>query len=512
MTIEQATDELTVRRNKLAGLRQLGVAFPNTFKRSHYSAEIHDQFDQVAAEELNSQTNFVKVAGRVLGKRQMGKASFIQVQDGKGKIQGYLAKDVLGEEAYKYFLDYCDLGDIVAVEGNVFKTKTGETSVKATAFQILTKALRPLPDKFHGLSDTETRYRQRYLDLIVNEKSRETFQMRSKLIAKIRNYLVDHGFMEVETPMLSGLAGGAAARPFVTHHNALDQDMYLRIAPELYLKRLVVGGFERVFELNRNFRNEGVSVRHNPEFTMLEFYQAYANVHDFMELTEDLLEKLATELLGTTDVPYGDQVFNFKGPFQKLTMVEAICKYAPEITPEQVMDEAECERLLAARGIKREKSWGHGQLITQLFEATAEENLIQPTFIYQYPLEVSPLARKNDQNPFFTDRFEFFIGGREIGNGYSELNDAQDQSSRFEDQLKAKALGDDEAMDFDEDFVFALEQGLPPTAGEGLGIDRLAMIFTNSPSIRDVILFPAMRKLAPKAEEKSADEAQDAAA
>lgn len=495
---QEVHSELEARALKLDKLRALGTtAFPNTFKRDAYSAELHHKYDEVDAEALKEQEIPVKIAGRVVTKRQMGKASFITIQDGKGRIQAYLAKDVLGDEAYQYFLDFTDLGDIVAVEGTVFKTKVGELSVRATSYQILTKALRPLPDKFHGLADQEVRYRQRYLDLITNEDSRKTFEIRSKLIAGIRKYLVDRDFMEVETPMLQAIAGGAAAKPFITHHNALDMEMYLRIAPELYLKRLVVGGFERVFELNRNFRNEGVSVRHNPEFTMLEFYMAYANVYDLMDMLEDMLSGLALDILGTTDVPYGDYVFDFKGPYQRLTMVEAICKYAPEITPEQVMDEATCEALLKARGIEREKSWGHGRCIAELFEATAEEHLIQPTIIYQYPIEVSPLARKNDDNPFFTDRFEFFIGGREIGNGYSELNDAQDQAERFRDQLKAKDLGDDEAMAFDEDFVWALEQAMPPTAGQGLGIDRLAMIFSNSPSIRDVILFPALRH-APK--------------
>lgn len=492
-TALEVQNEFESRAHKLDQLRSRGVAFPNTFKRDHYSSQLHDKFDEVDGELLKEQHHNVKIAGRLMTKRQMGKASFITIQDGKGKIQAYLSKDNLGEEVYKYFLDYTDLGDIVAVEGSVFKTKVGELSVKATSFQILTKALRPLPDKFHGLADQEVRYRQRYLDLITNEDSRRTFMIRSKLITAIRKYLTDHDFLEVETPMLHSILGGAAAKPFITHHNVLDMEMYLRIAPELYLKRLVVGGFERVFELNRNFRNEGVSVRHNPEFTMLEYYMAYANVYDLMDMLEDMLSTLAMDILGTTDVVYGEHTFNFKGPYQRLTMVEAICKYAPEITPEQVLNEQACEALLKKYGVEREKSWGHGRCIAELFEVTCEEHLIQPTFIYQYPIEVSPLARKNDDNPLFTDRFEFYIGGREIGNGYSELNDAQDQVKRFEDQLKAKDLGDDEAMQFDEDFVTALEQAMPPTAGQGIGIDRLAMIFTNSPSIRDVILFPALR-------------------
>ncbi|MFC6276221.1 lysine--tRNA ligase [Psittacicella hinzii] len=487
-------NEFEARVQKLDELRARGIAFPNTFKRDHYSVDLHQKYDQVDADTLKEQANPAKIAGRVMFKRNMGKAAFISIQDAKGRIQAYLAKDVLGEQAFDYFKDLTDLGDIVAVEGTVFKTKTGELTIRATSFQILTKALRPLPDKFHGLEDQETRYRQRYLDLIMNEDTRKTFVIRSKVISGIRNFLIERDFLEVETPMLHSIVGGAAARPFITHHNTLDQDMFLRIAPELYLKRLVVGGFERVFELNRNFRNEGMSVRHNPEFTMLEWYQAYANVYDNMLLVEELLEKLALDILGTTDVPYGEQVFNFKGPYQRLSMIEAICKYAPEITEEQILDEATCEQLLAQRGVKREKSWGHGRCISELFEAVAEHHLIQPTFIYSYPLEVSPLARKNDENPLFTDRFEFFIGGREIGNGYSELNDAQDQAQRFQDQLKAKDLGDDEAMDYDEDFINALEQGLPPTAGQGIGIDRLVMILSNQPSIRDVILFPTLRK------------------
>lgn len=486
-------NEFEARAKKLDTLRELGVAFPNTFKRDAYSEDLHEKYDEVDGESLKAQEIPVKVAGRIMLKRNMGKAAFITIQDAKGRIQAYLAKDVLGEETYDYFKDLADLGDIVALEGTLFKTKTNELTVRTSFFQILTKALRPLPDKFHGLEDQEIRYRQRYLDLITNEQTRRTFQIRSQLITGIRNFLVERGFLEVETPMLQPIAGGAAARPFITHHNALDMDMYLRIAPELYLKRLVVGGFERVFELNRNFRNEGVSVRHNPEFTMLEWYMAYANVYDNMALVEELLEKLALDILGTTDIHYGEHVFNFKGPFQRLSMIEAICKYTPDVTEEQILDEAQCAALLQKYGVQREKSWGHGRCISELFEAVAEHHLIQPTFIYSYPLEVSPLARSNDENPLFTDRFEFFIGGREIGNGYSELNDAQDQAKRFEDQLRAKALGDDEAMDLDEDFVNALEQGLPPTAGQGLGIDRLAMIFTNSPSIRDVILFPSMR-------------------
>ena len=386
-----------------------------------------------------------------------------------------------------------DLGDIIGARGTLFKTQTGELSIHCTELRLLTKALRPLPDKFHGLQDQEVRYRQRYLDLIANDKSRQTFVVRSKILAAIRQFMVARGFMEVETPMMQVIPGGASARPFITHHNALDLDMYLRIAPELYLKRLVVGGFERVFEINRNFRNEGISVRHNPEFTMMELYMAYADYHDLIELTESLFRTLAQEVLGTTKVTYGEHVFDFGKPFEKLTMREAIKKYRPE-TDMADLDNFDAAKALAESiGITVEKSWGLGRIVTEIFDEVAEAHLIQPTFITEYPAEVSPLARRNDVNPEITDRFEFFIGGREIGNGFSELNDAEDQAERFQEQVNAKAAGDDEAMFYDEDYVTALEYGLPPTAGLGIGIDRMIMLFTNSHTIRDVILFPAMR-------------------
>ena len=376
----------------------------------------------------------------------------------------------------------------------MFKTKTDELTVKATEVQLLTKALRPLPDKFHGLSDQETRYRQRYLDLIANEESRRTFVIRSKVVAGIRQFFIERGFLEVETPMLQVIPGGAAAKPFVTHHNALDIDMYLRIAPELYLKRLVVGGFERVFELNRNFRNEGVSVRHNPEFTMLEYYQAYADYHDLMNNTEELLRKLALDILGSTIVPYGEYEFDFGKPFERITMHEAVVKYGNGITMEDLHDFEHACKIADGLGIEVQKSWGLGSVVNAIFEEVAEHHLIQPTFLMAHPAEISPLARRNDENPEVTDRFELFIGGREIGNGFSELNDAEDQAARFDAQVAAKEAGDDEAMFKDDDFVTALEHGLPPTAGEGLGIDRLAMLFANAASIRDVILFPAMKQ------------------
>ncbi|EPF0965653.1 lysine--tRNA ligase [Klebsiella pneumoniae] len=457
-------NELKARREKLAALREQGVAFPNDFRRDHTSDQLHAEFDAKDNDELASLNVEVAVAGRMMTRRVMGKASFVTLQDVGGRIQLYVARDDLPEGVYNEQFKKWDLGDIIAARGKLFKTQTGELSIHCTELRLLTKALRPLPDKFHGLQDQEVRYRQRYLDLIANEESRHTFRIRSQILATMRQFMVARGFMEVETPMMQVIPGGASARPFITHHNALDLDMYLRIAPELYLKRLVVGGFERVFEINRNFRNEGISVRHNPEFTMMELYMAYADYKDLIELTESLFRTLAQTVLGKTEVPYGDQVFDFGKPFEKLTMREAIKKHRPETNMADLDN----------------------------FDA-AKAHLIQPTFITEYPAEVSPLARRNDVNPEITDRFEFFIGGREIGNGFSELNDAEDQAQRFQDQVNAKAAGDDEAMFYDEDYVTALEYGLPPTAGLGIGIDRMVMLFTNSHTIRDVILFPAMR-------------------
>ncbi|OSC81201.1 lysine--tRNA ligase [Klebsiella pneumoniae] len=460
-------NELKARREKLAALREQGVAFPNDFRRDHTSDQLHAEFDAKDNDELASLNVEVAVAGRMMTRRVMGKASFVTLQDVGGRIQLYVARDDLPEGVYNEQFKKWDLGDIIAARGKLFKTQTGELSIHCTELRLLTKALRPLPDKFHGLQDQEVRYRQRYLDLIANEESRHTFRIRSQILATMRQFMVARGFMEVETPMMQVIPGGASARPFITHHNALDLDMYLRIAPELYLKRLVVGGFERVFEINRNFRNEGISVRHNPEFTMMELYMAYADYKDLIELTESLFRTLAQTVLGKTEVPYGDQVFDFGKPFEKLTMREAIKKHRPETNM------ADLDNFDAAKALA--------------------ESLIQPTFITEYPAEVSPLARRNDVNPEITDRFEFFIGGREIGNGFSELNDAEDQAQRFQDQVNAKAAGDDEAMFYDEDYVTALEYGLPPTAGLGIGIDRMVMLFTNSHTIRDVILFPAMR-------------------
>ncbi len=491
--IRELNNELKSRSEKLVALRQNGVAFPNDFRRDTQSDKLHAEFDAKENEELEATGIEVSVAGRMMTRRIMGKASFVTLQDAGGRIQLYVSRDDLPEGYYNEQFKKWDLGDILGARGKLFKTKTGELSIHCSELRLLTKALRPLPDKFHGLADQETRYRQRYLDLIANEESRNTFRIRSKIMAGIRQFMVEREFMEVETPMMQVIPGGASARPFITHHNALDIDMYLRIAPELYLKRLVVGGFDRVFEINRNFRNEGISPRHNPEFTMMELYMAYADYNDLIELTESLFRTLAESVLGHSEVTYGDQIFDFGKPFARLTMREAIKKYRPETELSDLDDFDKAVALAHSLGIKTEKSWGLGRVVTEIFEETAESQLIQPTFITEYPAEVSPLARRNDENPEITDRFEFFIGGREIGNGFSELNDAEDQAERFRQQVNAKDAGDDEAMFYDEDYVTALEHGLPPTAGLGIGIDRMVMLFTNSHTIRDVILFPALR-------------------
>ncbi|HFT5242069.1 TPA: lysine--tRNA ligase [Yersinia enterocolitica] len=490
---QELNSELQARREKLAALREKGIAFPNDFRREHLSDQLHAEYGSKENEELEALHIEVTVAGRMMTRRIMGKASFVTLQDVGGRIQLYVSRDDLPEGVYNEEFKKWDLGDILGARGKLFKTKTGELSIHCSELRLLTKALRPLPDKFHGLADQETRYRQRYLDLIANDESRHTFKVRSQVMSGIRSFMVEKGFMEVETPMMQVIPGGASARPFVTHHNALDIDMYLRIAPELYLKRLVVGGFERVFEINRNFRNEGVSPRHNPEFTMMELYMAYADYKDLIVLTEELFRTLTETILGSSVVQYGEQTFDFGKPFAKLTMKEAICKYRPETNVADLDDMDKAVAIAESLGVKVEKSWGLGRVQCEIFEETAESHLIQPTFITEYPAEVSPLARRNDDNPFITDRFEFFIGGREIGNGFSELNDAEDQAQRFADQVSAKEAGDDEAMFFDEDYVTALEHGLPPTAGLGIGIDRMVMLFTNSHTIRDVILFPAMR-------------------
>ena len=480
------------RREKLKELRKQGNPFKNHFRPKDFAQEIIKQYDGLDKDSLEEKKIEVTIAGRIMLKRVMGKASFAHIQDTTGKIQIYVARDDLPEGVYNEQFKKWDIGDIVGLTGSLFKTKVGELSIKVSSIELITKSLRPLPEKFHGLADQEIRYRQRYVDLIVNEKSRETFILRSQIISYIRNFFTDNCFLEVETPMMHVIPGGATARPFVTHHNALDMDLYLRIAPELYLKRLIVGGIDRVFEINRNFRNEGLSTRHNPEFTMIEFYQAYANYYDLMNLTEKLLVGIAKEVIGREEISYQGVNFDFSKKFDRLTVEEAILKYNSDISSEDI-NQTNIAKTLKKLKITAKDSWGYGKSLIEIFEATTEEKLIQPTFITRYPTEVSPLARKNDDDPEITDRFELFIGGREIANGFSELNDAEDQSDRFKKQVEDKDSGDDEAMHYDADYIRALEYGMPPTAGEGIGIDRLVMLFTDAPSIRDVLLFPHMR-------------------
>ena len=480
------------RRAKLAQLRAEGVAYPNNFKRTDLFGDLVEKYGNVDQAELEAQQVQVACSGRVMLKRMMGKASFTTVRDFTGEMQYFISQNDIGPEAYARFKTY-DLGDIVAVKGVLFRTKTGALAIRAHELQLMTKNIRPLPDKFKGLQDTEMVYRQRYVDLIMNEESRNRFLVRSRAIAEIRNFMLGSRFLEVETPMLHPIPGGANARPFVTHHNALDIDMYLRIAPELYLKRLVVGGLERVFEINRNFRNEGVSVRHNPEFTMMEFYATYWTYHDQMDFTESLLRTVVEKVLGKTVVNYQGQDIDFGKPFDRLTPIQAIQKYAPQYTLEQLNDEAFLRAELARLGEPQPDYVGLGALQMALFEESSEAKLLQPTFIIDYPTEISPLARASDTDHDVTERFELFVGGRELGNGFSELNDPDDQAARFKAQADAKSHGDDEAMYYDADYIRALEYGLPPTAGCGIGIDRFIMLLTNAPSIRDVLLFPHMR-------------------
>jgi lysyl-tRNA synthetase class 2 len=483
---------IALRRAKLAALRERGLAFPNDFRRNVVAGELHAEYGAKDAAALDAEPRRVKVGGRIMTRRVMGKASFTHIQDMSGQIQLYVQRDGIGEHAYDEFKAW-DIGDIVGAEGVLFKTKTGELSVKVDALRLLTKALRPLPEKYHGLADQETKYRQRYLDLIMSEVTRKTFRVRSDVVNFIRQFLVTRGFLEVETPMMQAIPGGATARPFITHHHTLDMQMFLRIAPELYLKRLVVGGFEKVFEINRNFRNEGLSTRHNPEFTMLEFYEAYADYRDLMNLTEEMLRALAQAVLGTTQITYQGETHDFGKPFVRLTVKESILRFNPDLKAADI-EMLDAARACAARlKIPVKDSYGLGKIQIELFEKTVESRLKDPTFITAYPTEVSPLARRNDHDPFVTDRFEFFVGGREIANGFSELNDAEDQAERFRKQVQDKEAGDEEAMHFDADYIRALEHGMPPTAGEGIGIDRLVMLFTDAPSIRDVILFPHMR-------------------
>ena len=490
--INETNEQIAQRKSKLAELRAQGQAYPNTFKRDARAATLHAEYDQFDVDALTDKAVRVKVAGRMMLRRLMGKASFTHIQDMSGRIQLYIARDMLPEGVYQQFKHW-DLGDIVGAEGVIFKTKTGELSIKVDQLYLLTKALRPLPDKYHGLQDQEQRFRQRYVDLIVNEDARRIFAVRSNIISAIRQFLNERDFLEVETPMMQPQPGGAVARPFVTHHNAMDMELYLRIAPELYLKRLVVGGFEKVYEINRNFRNEGISTRHNPEFTMLEFYQAYADYHDLMDLTEEMFRYIAETVLNTTQMTYQGINMDFAKPFKRLPLRQAILEYCSELSTAELDDEEKARAFAKAHDIELSDIGGLGRVQMELFEVLVEESLQEPTFITEFPAEVSPLARANDDNPFITDRFELYIGGREIANAFSELNDPEDQASRFEAQLAKREAGDDEAMSFDHDYIQALEYGLPPTAGEGIGIDRLVMLFTDQASIRDVILFPLLR-------------------
>ena len=492
MSHEEKNDQLQVRREQLSELREKGLdPFGKRFERSHLAAEILEKYSELEKEELDTQNISVTIAGRVMTKRGKGKAGFAHVQDLSGQIQIYVRQDAVGEEQYEIF-NLIDLGDIVGIKGQIFKTKVGELSIKASSFEILSKSLRPLPDKFHGLKDVEQRYRQRYLDLIMSEESKQTFITRSQIIRSIRNYLDHNGYLEVETPMMHAIAGGASARPFVTHHNTLDMTLYMRIAIELHLKRLIVGGLEKVYEIGRVFRNEGVSTRHNPEFTMIELYEAYADYQDIMELTENLVAHVAQEVLGTTTVQYGEYEIDLKPQWKRLHMVDAIKEYTG-VDFWNVTSTEEAKQLAKENGIAYKETMEYGHIVNEFFEQKVEEKLIQPTFIFGHPVEISPLAKKNPDDPRFTDRFELFIVAREHANAFTELNDPIDQRERFEAQLVEREQGNDEAHEMDEDFVEALEYGMPPTGGLGIGIDRLVMLLTNSASIRDVLLFPQMR-------------------
>ena len=495
----QIVDENSIiqeRRNKLTELRKIGVAFPNNFNPKHESSELHKEYDGFDKPTLEEKNIEVVVAGRMMLKRVMGKASFATIQDRTGRIQLYVARDLINNEnnpeLYSSFKRW-DMGDIIGAKGKLFKTNTDELTIEVTEICLLTKSLRPLPEKFHGLQDQEMKYRQRYVDLMVNQETKDTFLTRSKAIQSIREFMVNNKFLEVETPMLHPIPGGASAKPFVTHHNALDMEMFMRIAPELYLKRLVVGGFDRVFEINRNFRNEGLSVRHNPEFTMMEFYAAYADYQWLMTFTEDCIRSSVTGCGVDLKLTYQDKEIDFSQPFDRLTLVQAIEKYSNQFKSEDLLNAEFIEQTLQKMGEELPPNRSLGSLQLALFEAVAEEHLWNPTFIIDYPTEVSPLARASDNDPTITERFELFIAGREIANGFSELNDPEEQSERFKKQVEQKEAGDDEAMYYDADFIRALEYGMPPTGGCGIGIDRLIMLITNKPSIRDVILFPHMR-------------------
>ncbi|MDC2867514.1 MULTISPECIES: lysine--tRNA ligase [unclassified Bacillus (in: firmicutes)] len=492
MNHEELNDQLLVRREKLHNLREQGIdPFGKRFERTHSTKELLSLYGELSKEELEEKEIFVSIAGRIMTKRGKGKAGFAHIQDLHGQVQIYVRKDTVGDEQYELF-NTADLGDLVGIEGKVFKTKVGELSVKATGFTLLTKSLRPLPDKYHGLKDVEQRYRQRYLDLITSMESRETFVTRSKIIREMRRYLDNNGYLEVETPMLHAIAGGASARPFITHHNALDMEFYMRIAIELHLKRLIVGGLEKVYEIGRVFRNEGVSTRHNPEFTMIELYEAYADYKDIMKLTENMVAHIAKEVLGTTTVQYGEYEINLEPEWTRLHMVDAIKEHSgADFWKPMSVEEARA--LAKEHGVEIKDTMEVGHIINEFFEQKVEEHLIQPTFIYGHPVEISPLAKKNEEDPRFTDRFELFIVAREHANAFTELNDPIDQKERFEAQLKEREQGNDEAHMMDDDYIEALEYGMPPTGGLGIGIDRLVMLLTNAPSIRDILLFPAMR-------------------
>jgi lysyl-tRNA synthetase, class II len=490
--MDEVNEQMEVRREKLAKLKNEGIApYPNDFKASHTSAAILAQFGALSDAELKTQVGIFSLAGRIMAIRSFGKASFFQVHDRNGRLQVYARHDRLGETGYQLFRSF-DLGDVVGVWGNLFRTKTGELTLEAHGLRLLSKCLRPLPEKWHGLADVETRYRQRYLDLMVNAEAKRVFELRSRIVHIVRRFFEERDFLEVETPMMQKLPGGAAARPFITHHNALDLDLYLRVAPELYLKRLLVGGMERVFELNRNFRNEGISVRHNPEFTMLEFYQAYATYEDLMSLTEELFGTVARDVLGSLTLSYGGTAISLEAPWRRLSIPAAIMEYGGAA-------ESDLATLESLRVFAREKqlqvdfSLAHAKLLVEVFERVAEEHLVQPTFVTGFPVEVSPLARRNDANSGVADRFELYVGGREVANAFSELNDPVDQRERLQEQAEARRAGDELASPLDEDFLRALEFAMPPAAGEGIGIDRMVMLFTDSPSIRDVILFPLLR-------------------
>ena len=486
------SDQGQIRKAKLAQLQETGWAYPNGFRPDAQADVLQTEHENASVEDLKAQNISVKLAGRLMSRRKMGKVTFADFKDASGKIQLFVRQNTVTESQYELFQSF-DIGDVLGVSGSLFRTRTGELSIAVEQFDILAKALIPFPEKFHGLADQELRYRRRYLDLIINEDVKSTFKVRSAIVRCIRKFMDERDFLEVETPMMHSIPGGAIARPFITHHNALSLDMYLRIAPELFLKRLVVGGIERVYEINRNFRNEGVSTQHNPEFTMLEFYQAYADYNDFMTLTEAMFERLTAEVCEDSTIEFGQHEIHLKPPFAKLTLHDAVLQHNPELSQEDLEDTETLRTYLNSIGGKALNHWGIGKVLFEIFERTVEQHLIQPTFITHYPVEVSPLSRVCDDNAALTDRFEFFIAGIEIANGFSELNDPQDQATRFRNQIAQRQSGDDEAMHYDDDYIRALEYGMPPAAGEGIGIDRLVMLLTNRPSIRDVILFPYLK-------------------